>query len=301
MPDPTILQLQCFVALVEAGSFAAAAQRLHRTHPTVHAAVKALEQQLGLALLDRGGYRVALTPEGAAFLPRAQLFLREYGELQRGAIQLANGEEPELRIVVGDLCPLPATMALLVPFFSARPGTRLTLQADAISGPWERLAHGECDLILHHRDQPSPRYETLPLGPVRLVPVAAPDFIGAAGGEPTGPERLRGYMQCVIRDSSSRPQEANYHLLDGARTCSVPDQAMKRELIVQGMAWGHMPLHLVSDDLAAGRLQSLESALLPATSLEHYAMRRRDVAHGPVAQALWHHLAGQAQGGAPNT
>lgn len=290
MSEPTILQLQCFVALAEQGSFAAAAERLHRTHPTVHAAVKALEQQLGLVLLDRGGYRVALTAEGASFLPRAQLFLREYGELRRGALQLANGEEPELRIVIGDLCPLPATMALLAPFFAQRPGTRLTLFAEAISGPWERLARGECDLILHHRNAPSPRYESLPLYTVTLVPVAAPAFLRRLGNQPLGPQQLRGEMQCVIRDSSSRPEEANYHLLDGAHTCSVPDQAMKRELIVQGMAWGHMPLHLVNDDLAAGRLRSLESEQLPATSLEHYATRRRDTAHGPVARALWEHL-----------
>ncbi|MBA5638360.1 LysR family transcriptional regulator [Duganella sp. LX20W] len=290
MSEPTILQLQCFVALAEQGSFAAAAERLHRTHPTVHAAVKALEQQLGLVLLDRGGYRVVLTPEGASFLPRAQLFLREYAELRRGAMQLANGEEPELRIVIGDLCPLPATMALLAPFFAARPGTRMTLFAEAISGPWERLARGECDLILHHRDQPSPRYESLPLYTVKLLPVAAPAFLRGLGGGPPGPQQLRGAMQCVIRDSSSRPGEANYHLLDGARTCSVPDQAMKRELILQGMAWGHMPLHLVRDDIAAGRLLSLEGEHLPATTLEHYATRRRDTAHGPVARALWAHL-----------
>lgn len=290
MSEPTILQLQCFVALAEQGSFAAAAERLHRTHPTVHAAIKALEQQLGLVLLDRGGYRVTLTPEGATFLTRARLFLREYAELRRGALQLAHGEEPELRIVVGDLCPLPATMALLAPFFSARPGTRLTLLSDAISGPWERLARGECDLILHHRDQPSPRYESLPLYVVELVPVAAPGFIRAIGGGTPDPQQLRGHMQCVIRDSSSRPEDANYHLLDGARTCSVPDQAMKRELLVLGMAWGHMPLHLVSEDLATGRLLSLENEHLPATSLAHYATRRRDAAHGPVARALWAHL-----------
>lgn len=295
MSEPTILQLQCFVALAERGSFAAAAERLYRTHPTVHAAVKALEQQLGLTLLNRGGYRVTLTAEGASFLPRAQLFLRDYAQLRRGAAQLARGEEPELRIVIGDLCPLPATMALLAPFFSARPGTRMTLLAEAISGPWERLARGECDLILHHRDQPSPRYESLPLCTVRLVPVAAPAFLDRLGRGPWAPPRLRGEMQCIIRDSSSRPHDANYHLLDGAPNCSVPDQAMKRELIVQGMAWGHMPLHLVREDLACGRLRSLESEQLPATALEHYATRRRDAAHGPVAHALWAHLVAAAE------
>lgn len=85
-------------------------------------------------------------------------------------------------------------------------------------------------------------------------------------------------------------RSTNYHLLDGARTCGVPDQALKRELIVQGMAWGHMPRHLAHEDLAAGRLLSMENEHLPATSLEHHATRGRDAVHGPVAQALWRHL-----------
>ena len=287
MSDPTILQLQCFAALVEEGSFAAAAERLHRTHPTVHTAIKSLEQQLGLALVDRSGYRTTLTPEGQVFYERAKLFLRDYSQLQREAAQLAAGEEPELRIVIGDLCPLPQTLGLLTPFFATRGNTRLTLLSEAISGPWERLAQGQYDLIVHHADLPSPQTESIQLFSVKLLPVAAPGFITGD----TSPEALRRRTQCVIRDSSSQPHDANYYLLAGAHQCSVPDQAMKRELILQGMAWGHMPLHLVEGDLAAGRLQSLEGPHLHAATLVHYATRRRDVVHGPVARALWAHLA----------
>jgi DNA-binding transcriptional LysR family regulator len=63
----TLHELQCFDAVACAGSFQAAADKLHRTHPTVFAAVRKLEQQLGLKLLDRSGYRVALTEGGRSF------------------------------------------------------------------------------------------------------------------------------------------------------------------------------------------------------------------------------------------
>ena len=291
MADPTILQMQCFTALVEEGSFAAAAARLHRTHPTVHTAVKSLEQQLGLTLIDRSGYRTSLTSEGEAFYRRAQLFLNEYAELQREAAQLAAGEEAELRIVIGDLCPLPQALGLLTPFFSVHRATRLTLFSEAIRGPWERLAQGECDLILHHADLPSPQRESQPLFSVKLVPVAAPGFLSPADAARATPELLRRHTQCVIRDSSSQPDEANYYLVAGAHQCSVPDQSMKRELILQGLAWGHLPLHLIEADLAAGRLLSLENPQLQGATLAHFAIRRRDVVHGPVARTLWAHLA----------
>ena len=56
----TLHQLQCFDAVVAEGGFQQAAEKLRRTQPTVFAAVKNLESQLGLVLLDRSGYRVAL-------------------------------------------------------------------------------------------------------------------------------------------------------------------------------------------------------------------------------------------------
>ena len=291
MPEPTLLQMQCFAALVAHGSFAAAAAHLNRTHPTVYAALSSLEKQLGIVLLDRGGYRVALTPEGAAFHARVLLFLRQFEELKREAAQLAAGEEPELRVVVGDLCPLPATLAMLRRFFgAATTTTRLNLQLEAIGGPWERLHDGDCDLAFHHLDKPNPQLESIALFDVKLVPVAAPGFLAPGASAMPTAEDMRPYVQCVIRDSCRRPSQSNYYLVDGARTCSVPDQLMKREVIVQGLAWGHLPAHLVEADLAARRLLSLEGDHLGGATLPHYAIRRRDVAHGPVAERLWSQL-----------
>lgn len=290
MNEPTLLQLQCFEALVTEGSFAAAAARLNRTHPTVHAAVTALEAQVGMVLLDRTGYRVSLTAQGEAFRSRTAVFLRQYESLRREIAQLAAGQEPELRVVVGDLCPLPETLGLLRRFFETTHGTRLTLLFEAISGPWERLRQGECDLFFHHLDKPSPDIESIELFQVKLVPVAAPGFLAQPVDESLSADDMRPYVQCVIRDTSKQPSDANYYLIEGAPICTVPDQLMKRELIVRGLAWGHMPSHLVDDDLKAQRLVSLEGRHLRGATLKHYAARRRSAAHGPVARRLWTQL-----------
>ena len=77
MQNFTLHELQCFDAVVTAGSFQAAAERLHRSHPSVFAAVAKLEGQLGLSLLDRGGYRVRLTEAGRSFHRKVQSVLRE--------------------------------------------------------------------------------------------------------------------------------------------------------------------------------------------------------------------------------
>ncbi|CUI04154.1 Transcriptional regulator, LysR family [Janthinobacterium sp. CG23_2] len=185
---------------------------------------------------------------------------------------------------------VPGTLSMLRRFFTASATTRLNLLVDAISGPWERLHDGDCDPIFHHLDQPGPRIETIALFDVKLVPVAAPGFLSEPISGALTPEDMRPYVQCVIRDSSRHPSQANYYLIDGARTCSVPDQLMKREVIVQALAWGHLPAHLIEADLDAGRLLSLEGDHLRGATLPHYAIRRRDVAHGPAAERLWSQL-----------
>ena len=223
MNEPTLLQLQCFEALVAEGSFAAAAAHLNRTHPTVHAAVTALEAQVGMILLDRAGYRVSLTAEGAAFHSRVAVFLRQYENLRREAAQLASGQEAELRVVVGDLCPLQETLGPLKGFFETSTGTSLTLLFEAISGPWERLRNGDCDLIFHHLDRPSPSIESIELFDVKIVPVAAPGFLSRPPDESLTPDDLRPYVQCVIRDTGRQPSDVNYYLIEGAPTCTVPD------------------------------------------------------------------------------
>jgi len=101
--EPTLHQLVCFDAVVTEGSVQAAAEKIRRAQPSVSAAVKNLETQLGLALLDRSGYRVAMTEAGRSFHERTRIFLHELSALKNHAAQLAMGAESELRVVIGDL------------------------------------------------------------------------------------------------------------------------------------------------------------------------------------------------------
>jgi DNA-binding transcriptional LysR family regulator len=296
MINMTLHQLICFDAVIGEGSFQAAAEKIGRSQPSVSAAVKALETQLGLRLLDRSLYRVRLTEAGGSFHQRLQIFLAERRALETHAAQLAMGEESELRVVVGDLCPLPETLGLLRRFFDGCPGTRLHLHFEAISGPWERLFDGEADLILHHIDKSDPRLDFIDLFAVELVPVVAPGFLSFPVSTAIGPEQLRDYAQCVIRDSARHSPARDYFVVDSARSWTVSDQLMKRELILQGMGWGHMPRYLIEQDLRAGRLIALTGRHLRGGRSELVAARRRDTPHGPIADRLWRYIAEEARG-----
>ena len=290
MMDVTLHQLQCFDAVVREGSFQAAADTLRRAQPSVSLAVKNLEGQLGLSLLDRSGYRVSLTEAGRSFHARTRIFLAELAALKTHATQLAMGEESELTVVIGDLCPLPQTLALLRRFFDACPGTRLHLHFEAISGPWERLLDGEADLILHHIDKADPRFEFTDLSAVRVMPVVAPGFLRFPVSRAITPEQMRDYVQCVIRDTARHTPPRDYFVIEGAHSWTVSDQLMKRELILQGMGWGHMPKFLIEPDLHDGRLIDVTGRHLKGGTAEIVAARRRDAPHGPIATRLWRYI-----------
>jgi DNA-binding transcriptional LysR family regulator len=290
----TLHELQCFDAVVTEGGFQAGAERLHRSHPSVFAAVAKLERQLGLDLLDRSGYRVALTEAGRAFHRKVRVLLHEAAELQTYATQLAMGEEAELRVVLGDLCPLPPVLALLSGFFGQRPQTRLHLQFETITGPWERLLADEADLIVHRVPKSDVRMEWIDLGRVAMVPVVAPGFLPFPPSTDLTPQRMQAFTQCVIRDSARHPAEPGHFLVEGAPQCSVPDHLMKKELVLHGMAWGHLPRFMIEAELRDGRLLSIAGRHFPGVVEDLAAARRRDRPHGPVADQLWGFLAGHA-------
>jgi DNA-binding transcriptional LysR family regulator len=251
----SLAQLRVLDAVVAEGSLQAAAARLGRTHPTLHTALNQVEREIGFKLFDRSGYRLKLTAPGAAFLARARRVLTEMNDLQAYAERIAAGEESELRVVIGDLSPLPDMLGLLRTFFAAHPQTHLHLRFEALSGPWELLLEDQVDLILHHVDDGDARFETMHLGRVSLIPVAALGFLPFPAAAATV-ERMRDLVQCVIRDSANRPLSRNYFVIEGARTCTVSDQMMKKEVILQGLGWGHLPGYLVADELSDGRLIS---------------------------------------------
>jgi DNA-binding transcriptional LysR family regulator len=242
MPGFTVHDLQCFDAVVREGGFQAAAAALHRSHPAVFAAVDKLEKQLGLKLFDRSGYRVSLTDEGRSFHARVQSLLREWEGLRLHGEQLAMGEESELRVVIGDLCPLPETLGLLSRFFARCPGTRLHLHFESVSGPLERLFDDQADLILHVIEKSDTRLEWIDLGTVPVLPVLVPGLLPSSVHRDIRPEQLRELTQCVLRDSARHSPPRDYFLVAGAHQCTVPDQLMKRKSSCTG--WPGATCHI---------------------------------------------------------
>jgi DNA-binding transcriptional LysR family regulator len=90
-----IRQLECFVAVVDEGSFTRAARRIGITQPSLSQHIRALEDELDGAVLERLPRGVSLTPAGRSLLPEARAAVRavERGRRSaRAALALESGE-----------------------------------------------------------------------------------------------------------------------------------------------------------------------------------------------------------------
>ncbi len=71
----SLRQLRFFTALAESANFSRAAERMMVSQPALSAAIRQVEEHMGLRLFDRSTHHVALTEAGAAFLPHARRLL----------------------------------------------------------------------------------------------------------------------------------------------------------------------------------------------------------------------------------
>ena len=93
-----IRQLRYFVAVAETLHFGRAAERLHVTQPPLSRQVAALEQELGVRLIERQSRRAVLTPAGARFLEDARQIIAALDRACRDARAWQSGDLGELTI-----------------------------------------------------------------------------------------------------------------------------------------------------------------------------------------------------------
>src|ERR1700674_2033763 len=117
--------LQVIDAIDRKGSFAAAAEDLHRVPSAITYSVRQLEEALGIELFDRRGHRAVLTADGRELLAEGRRLLQAAADLQCRVQQVAKGWESELRIAVDTLVGLDKIFGVVAEFYGQGTGTRL--------------------------------------------------------------------------------------------------------------------------------------------------------------------------------
>jgi DNA-binding transcriptional LysR family regulator len=145
---PDLRQMRYFTAVAERGSFTAAARDLHVAQQAVSQQIKALEQLLGVTLLERSSRRAKLTPEGVVFLGDCRRVLTGADRAARRVQAAARGEAGTLRVVYTLVSAFETMPVLLARLDKDYPLLKVDAHEVFGSDVSNLLREGACDLAL---------------------------------------------------------------------------------------------------------------------------------------------------------
>lgn len=182
-------QLECFLAVVEAGSFHGAAARLFVTQSAVSQALKALEAELGEPLLVRPalgrGAQLRLSAAGQLLLPIARDILRRFAEGRQAIIELRGLLSGRLAIGAVDVAAVYHLPDPLRAFKRAHPALAISVRVDGSRALTAALREGSLDLAFVLASETPPGLEGRHFREDPLAVVAPAELLASLGPQPT--------------------------------------------------------------------------------------------------------------------
>ena len=255
-PKITLDQWRTLVAVVEEGTYAAAAERLHRTQSTVTYTLKKLEAALDVQIFELRGRKSEITPIGQLLYRRGKTLVEQAARLELAAAELARGWEPEIRLAVDIIFPTWLLLDCLAAFGQEHPETRIELIESVLGGTDEALTEGRADFVIG---------SNVPGGflgdrllDVRFVCAAAPSHPLHGLGRKLDLDDLRRHRHLVVRDSGARRSRSGGWLNEVRWTVSHKATSIRAACMGLGYAW--YPAQNIRDELETGALRPLPLA-----------------------------------------
>lgn len=250
-----LASMKTFVAVADAGSFAAAAARLDVSRAMVSKQVQKLEEHLGTRLLNRTTRRLSLTETGRAFHERSAQIVADVEEAEQIAGQMTRSPRGVLRVSI----PLSYGQHRLAPILGAYTQAYPLVQLDiALSDRKVDLVEEGFDVAIRIGALPQSDLIAKKLGAEYSVACAAPAYLARAG-TPRAPADLSGHA-CLGYSLTGTGADWRFASPDGPLVVPIagPIRADNGDIIrlaaIGGAGIAFQPGFIVDDDLAAGRL-----------------------------------------------
>jgi DNA-binding transcriptional LysR family regulator len=260
--------ISAFTRVVEAGSFAQAAQRVGVSVSAVSRQVAELEAHLGTRLLNRTTRRLSLTETGRAFHERCVQLLADLDEAEHSAHAGTLTPRGTLRLTAAVTFGARHLAPAIAQFLVRYPEMRFDIE---LSDRATDLVEEGFDVAVRIGNIGSQNLVGRKLGTTRLACCAAPSYL-RRHGEPKAPEDLAAHV-CLsyeysplrstwpFRDRQGR--ERNVRIAGPVR---ANNGRFLEALAVEGAGICYEPDFIVGPDVRAGRLKPLLSGYVPAAS-----------------------------------
>jgi DNA-binding transcriptional LysR family regulator len=252
-PKSTLEQWRILQAVVDAGGYAQAAELLNKSQSSLNHAVAKLQNQLGVELLQVIGRKAFLTDAGEVMLRRSRLLTQQIEDLELLAASIDIGWEPEIRIAVELIYPKNYLYQALAKFYPQSRGSRIQIIDTVITGTTEMILEAKADLVIAATGVIPKGYLGEPVYIAHLIPVTGSTHPLAAESS-LGLEQLSQFLQIVIRDTASKPQDGPGGWLKAEQRWTVSNFYEAIEILKSGIGFCWLPQHLAEPYLAQGLL-----------------------------------------------
>ncbi|MCC6531445.1 MAG: LysR family transcriptional regulator [Burkholderiales bacterium] len=285
-----------FAEVVDHGGFAPASRALGKPKSMLSRRVAALEQRLGVRLIQRSTRRFSVTEVGQEFYLHCKAMLEEAAAATQ-AVELARSEPRGLIRMACPVALLHARVgAMIGAFLASCPQVRVHLQA--LNRPVDVIAEGY-DFAIRVRPVPLGDSELVlkPLGMRSQCLVASPALLRQTN-PPAVPADLVNFPSLDLE----RPEHV-WHLVGPnaakATIRHVPrlvtdDMVALRDAAVAGVGIAHLPLMMVTGELKRGTLMKLLAEWAPRAEMIHAVLPSKRHLR-PAVRALIDFLAEEFQ------
>ena len=181
-----LLAMTVFVKVVEQGSFARAAERLHMSTSAVSRHVAELEAHLDTRLLNRTTRRISLTESGQAYFDRALHLLADLEETEAAVSSSTVTPRGTIRLTCSTSFGVPHLAPAIGAFQARYPDVRFDISA---SSRFVDLVEEGLDLAIRIGDLGNPNLIARKIGSMRLITCASPEYLKRKG-TPKHPDDL---------------------------------------------------------------------------------------------------------------
>ncbi|HJP98394.1 MAG TPA: LysR family transcriptional regulator, partial [Rhodanobacteraceae bacterium] len=288
LDNVTINQLRAFVAVCDQGSFSGAARQLRRAQSAISHAIKALESAFDVELFERNARKAQLTAAGRSLLPDARAVISRTEEMKNRAGAIASAGVPQVSVAVDAYFPrahlIDCMRTLQAEFSTAAINLRITTMQGGERLVLERV----CALAVTIENVPEVNADAMErrwLCEAEMVTVCAPFHPLASTLKPVPRDEFGRHIQIVVTDNQPGAEKIQQGVA-GKRQWLVNDLGAKRDLLKAGLGWGHLPRHLVAEDLASGQLVELERRAWHLGPLTFVTSQRRGYDLSPCESRL---------------
>jgi DNA-binding transcriptional LysR family regulator len=260
LDNVTINQLRAFVAVCDQGSFSGAARKLRRAQSAISHAIKALEGAFDVELFERNTRKAQLSAAGRSLLPDARAVISRTEEMKNRASSITGAGVPQVSVAIDAYFPRAHLIDCLRTLQEEFRTAAINLRITSMQGGEALVLERVCALAVTIQNVPEVSPDAIErhwLCEAKMVTVCAPSHPLAATPTPVPLDEFGRHVQIVVTDNQPEAEKTQQGVA-GKRQWLVNDLGAKRDLLKAGLGWGHLPLHLVGEDLVSGQLVELE-------------------------------------------